>query len=237
MAVVAAFHSESWEARVWHISESVDELKSMTSHRWDNDPMFLSFSNDHRQCEWLSVRCLLIDMLGHDDNIVYCDGKPSLLSSSRHISIAHTTDHAILVVSDISHPVTADIESKTERAYRIHKAFLDDMELSFLHSASDFSVAEYSCCIWCAKEAIYKLMDSGCYSFKNDCHCTSPMRVPLTRSSVPYIYGRFSAFETCSSSSQRFLVHYFLLWGKITLAFAEQLQQPSEHIKIDFLHL
>ena len=78
-------------------------------------------------------------------------GKPHLLGTDWHISIAHCYPLAVAAINHQS-AIGIDIEKPRTQLNRISKKFLSNMELQ--HAGSDLQLL---CRYWTAKEALYKI--------------------------------------------------------------------------------
>lgn len=107
------------------------------------------FKNEVRRQERLSVYELLY-LLTHNENIHLKhtpSGKPQL--NGYNISISHTKEYAVVILSDTTMQVAVDIEFMNERIHRIaHRIFRPD---------EPFASTPERILAWTVKETIYKL--------------------------------------------------------------------------------
>ncbi len=137
---------------VWHITESIADLLDLLPTA-TQDPTFEQLSIEKQQKEWLASRILcqqLAEKLGFLSTPIGKDtnGKPYLIDSDLHLSLAHAYPYAGVVL----HPtvkVGVDIEQQSSKMQAIaHRVFHAD-ELAWA-TPQDYAL------LWCAKEALYK---------------------------------------------------------------------------------
>jgi 4'-phosphopantetheinyl transferase EntD len=139
---------------IWQLTETLEELSKEVTVDELHNPDYLKYSFDPRKCEWLSTRLLLKELIGSDYSIRYSpSGKPSLDHGKyKHLSISHSRDFVAVIVHE-ENPTGIDIEGISRNFAAIKKRYLSDKELEF--SGTDQTSL---CLLWCAKEAIFKLI-------------------------------------------------------------------------------
>ena len=152
---------------IWKINESWQELLNSLANKEVYLPDLHKIQSDKRKQEWLTVRLLLQHLSGKDALIRYHkNGAPFLPDSKYHISISHTRGFAALLLTGETNP-GIDIEYHSERAWRLHKKYMNESEATFIRSLSDrkstenpltVSVTETATIYWCAKETAYKAL-------------------------------------------------------------------------------
>lgn len=147
---------------VWQISESLEELLSAFTREELTDQAFQSFTFEKRKCEWLATRALLKQMIGSAFRISYTSsGKPVLHHPVyQHISITHSRDFVAVFIHE-DQTVGIDIESMNRNYAPITKRYLSELEL--LTVKEDIRL---QCIYWCAKEAIFKLVEEEGIDFR-----------------------------------------------------------------------
>ncbi len=132
---------------VWHITESEEELRGMTS-----------IKSESLRRQKLAVRALLDNMfeekvyLSHHDN-----GKPYIENNVTNISITHTDKYVAIMLND-NDDVGIDVESLDRDFSAVEKKALSDDEREDLEDDEERKdernkqLALY----WCAKEAVLK---------------------------------------------------------------------------------
>lgn len=147
---------------IWQLSETPEELLAFfTADELDNDD-FRKFTFEKRKAEWLATRAILKQMIGCSFKIAYTpSGKPLLHHSLyQHISITHSREFVAVFIHQ-NKPVGIDIESRNRNYAPILKKYLSDLELC--HIMEDSWVP---CLYWCAKEALFKLVEEEGIDFK-----------------------------------------------------------------------
>lgn len=139
---------------VWKITESEEELRTMTSIPSDELEEISYIKNESLRKQRLAVRALLDAMfeekvyLSHHDN-----GKPYIENNAINISITHT-DQYVAVILNEEDEVGIDCESLNRDFSAVEKKALSDEEIGDLE---DEQKNEQLAIYWCAKEAIFKL--------------------------------------------------------------------------------
>ncbi len=152
---------------IWEISETRDELLNMLSP--ENQEMAHSYLSNikskKRELEWLSIRVIL-QILTNDNKTVKHkpDGQPYLSDNSYQISISHSRDYAVVLLHK-HRKVGVDIENYSNRILKIEKRFISDEE--FIDPSQRVL---HLILHWCAKETLYKLMNSTKIIFKEHLH-------------------------------------------------------------------
>lgn len=139
---------------IWHITESVEELKTLINGRFHVS--LQGISNPTRQKERLASRLLIETLCGTYCEVAYrSNGEPYLVGSTQHISISHTKNYVAVAIAPCR--VGIDIEYKSDRVLRITEKFLNTTETSKLAQATD--KISTALLFWCAKEALYKKLE------------------------------------------------------------------------------
>jgi 4'-phosphopantetheinyl transferase len=138
---------------IWELAESSQSLLKEFQLSDSETEEFVKISNEKRKCEFLAVRLLLQQMLQEKTEIRYnYTGKPFLNNSSYHISIAHSCDLAIVLLTDKNSGT--DVEKITRNTDKIADRFLSKDERRWIGETTNPQLTQILC--WCAKEAIYK---------------------------------------------------------------------------------
>ena len=139
---------------LWRIHESEATLLKYSALTTLAQKEYQKITHPCKRKEWLATRLALSKLLiklGHTHTELRKDawGKPYLVGSNLHISIAHCASFAFAAVA--SSPIGIDIQLPCKQLQRVKRKFLDDIAIE--DSGSDL---EKLCVYWCAKEAIYK---------------------------------------------------------------------------------
>ena len=136
---------------VWHITENeafFTEKLPLT----DADRAELNARKGRRRLEWLAGKYLVRLMVNGAYRVVKDEfGKPHLEGSDLHISISHSSEWAVAIISP--NAVGIDIQEVTPRLDRIAWRVMNANKLRQLdpvHRLDHLHV------YWCAKEALYK---------------------------------------------------------------------------------
>lgn len=140
---------------VWQITETEEELRSLTSIPSDEMEEISYIRNESLRKQKIAVRALLDAMfeekvyLSHHDN-----GKPYIENSAINISITHTNKYVAVILHDTDE-VGIDCESLDRDFSAVEKKALSEDEIEDL---DDDRRNEQLAIYWCAKEAVYKKM-------------------------------------------------------------------------------
>ena len=142
---------------IWKIVETEDELLALFPTYGE---LFRREIDEYRslvrRLEFLSVRALLVHLLGDENNVFHDeDGRPSLLDRSLNISISHTKGYAAVVLGR-NRVVGVDIEQKRDKIFRVKHKFLSEKELGNIDMENELDSLLLH---WCAKETVYKMAD------------------------------------------------------------------------------
>jgi phosphopantetheinyl transferase len=104
--------------------------------------------------QWYATRYLANELSGQPVEVLKDEfGKPYLKNALQHISLSHTVNYAVVILSK-NYEVGIDIEAVHPRVERIAHKFLTSDELAAIKPE------EYTAkltLLWSAKEALYKL--------------------------------------------------------------------------------
>lgn len=152
---------------IWKIAETQDELLSMLSKTNQEHALkyLSSIKSNQRGLEWLSSR-LLLQLLTNDDKTVQYtkQGQPLLADNSYQISISHSKDYAVVLLHKYK-KVGVDIENYSHRILKIEKRFITEEEYIDPNNRTLHLILH-----WCAKETLYKLMNSTSIIFNKHLH-------------------------------------------------------------------
>lgn len=151
---------------LWKFAETSGDLLPYFSLIDLADPAFLKYSHEKRKVEWLATRVLINQIIGPEFSISYLNtGKPILKHDQfKHISISHSRDFAAVILHEHLN-VGIDIEETTRDYTRIEKRYLSDLEIRQTDKNP-----QLQCLYWCAKEAIFKMVDDEGIEFRQQIH-------------------------------------------------------------------
>ncbi len=153
---------------LWIIDESEEGLKSQLDVQ-ANEPHSEYHEINHpvKRLEWLASRLAIQHLMGTAGNSyhgIFKDscGKPHLVDSRGHISLAHCYPYAVAALNTQS-PVGIDIERPRPKLVRIAPRFLSQDELKAA-GTDPVTLCKY----WSGKEALYKVYGRKNLIFKQD---------------------------------------------------------------------
>jgi 4'-phosphopantetheinyl transferase len=148
---------------IWKLKGTVQPSPQTLSFSEKEQMEFQSIKNTQRQKEYLAVRQLLQEMTGVRDEIHYDDrGKPRLKNSPLQISISHSSDLVVVLLSACSAGV--DTEHIQRKVQSVTKRFLSDEELYEVKQAINPQLSGIA--YWSAKEAAFKCAALSDIEFK-----------------------------------------------------------------------
>jgi phosphopantetheinyl transferase len=121
-------------------------------------------SNPKRKNEFLGVRHLRNQLKIKSPILYHSSGRPYFSANELALSISHTKD--FIALASAAFPIGIDIEQKDRDAARIINKFAREDEKVL---CTDNPTGWYLQ-LWCAKEAIYKLVGIENLSFKDEIH-------------------------------------------------------------------
>ncbi|MBP7497933.1 MAG: 4'-phosphopantetheinyl transferase superfamily protein [Bacteroidales bacterium] len=149
---------------LWHITENTDFFLSKLKLSSTEQQIFINFSNNQRQKQWLSYRLAIEEILNSDKhiNVYYKKDKP--LIKNYNISVSHSFEYSSVIISK-NHQAGLDIEKISPRILKVKQRFLNDKEI-IQNYENNYIDKLYV--YWCAKEAIYKLYNDKSLIFKDN---------------------------------------------------------------------
>ena len=153
MTAVKILHIEKGKLGIWKFREPSEELQRIFRFTEKEKAEFQSIKYENRKREYLAVRLLLEQLLGEKAEISYTSrGKPRLENNPLSISISHSSDLAVVLLSEKNAGV--DAENIRRDAEKVAHRFLSENELNAVKNSHR---AQLQCMLyWCAKEAAFK---------------------------------------------------------------------------------
>ena len=147
---------------VWKITETFDELFSSIALKDISLARVESMKAESHQKGFLSVRRLLMES-GYTDYDLYYDefGKPHL-KDGRHISISHSNEFSVIVLSDVN--IGADLEILKDKTLLLAPRYMDVSHLKNLNEEESLLKATV---VWGIKESVFKIKNEIGISFKD----------------------------------------------------------------------
>jgi 4'-phosphopantetheinyl transferase len=154
--------NETTHLYVWKITESFDELFRSVALKDVSLARLEGMKAESHQKGFLSVRRLLMEA-GYNDFDLYYDefGKPHL-KDGKHISISHSHEFSVIVLSDDN--IGADLEILKEKTMKLAPRFMDVKHLANL---SEDDLLKKATVVWGIKESVFKIKNEIGISFKD----------------------------------------------------------------------
>lgn len=147
---------------VWKITESFDELFRSVALKDVSLARLEGMKAESHQKGFLSVRRLLMEAGYNDFDLYYDDfGKPHL-KDGKHISISHSNDFSVIVISQEN--IGADLEILKEKTLKLAPRFMDVAHLKGLSKSDSLKKATV---VWGIKESVFKIKNEVGISFKD----------------------------------------------------------------------
>lgn len=182
---------------IWKVDEPVSTLLDMLPEGSNYEKDLEQFTAERRKQEWLSVRVLLLRLLGEEKQIVYdLNGKPSLKDNSYFISISHTKGYVALILSRFI-PVGIDIEHYGQRVNNVVSRFMREDEKAFPYKGDmTWGLLLH----WSAKETLFKCVKGA----------DADLRKVRLECFMPMQKGGFRAQEYWTYNQQVLFVSYYM---------------------------
>lgn len=147
---------------VWKITETFDELFTSVALKDVSLARVEGMKAEGHQKGFLSVRRLLMEA-GYSDFDLYYDefGKPHL-NDGKHISISHSNDFSVIVLSDVN--IGADLEILKDKTLILAPRYMDVSHLENLDPTDELIKATV---VWGIKESVFKIKNEVGISFKD----------------------------------------------------------------------
>jgi hypothetical protein len=140
---------------LWEVTESEKELVEICSVPDEELEIILQYPSLRRRLEQLAVRALLNNCLSKKHYVGYEENnRPFLKNYSGDISISHAGKFVCILIHESKY-VGVDIEGRSRNFSPVENKVITDYEASYI---SPKYRDDQLCLIWCAKEAVYKVM-------------------------------------------------------------------------------
>lgn len=165
MGIVKEIIVDSGILYVWHITESLEELRASLQLSSISQERLTKMKSENHQKAFLAVRQVLRQLNIADDDLCYdTNGKPSLCTG-KYISISHSFDYAVVAISKEN--IGVDVELIRDKIIRLSNKFCNERELALVPVPLE-DKKEYLTEIWSVKEALYKMCNSRSLSFAQE---------------------------------------------------------------------
>ena len=183
MGLVKEIQISAGKLYVWHITETLDDLRSSLELTDASNSRLAKMKAVNHQKAFLAVRQILRQLNFADRDLCYDNnGKPSLCIGE-YISISHSFDYAVVAIS--SQNVGVDVELIRDKIVRLSGKFCNENELALAPHTS-VEKMNYLTEIWSVKEALFKMCNSRSLSFAQD------MEVDVVKKQAKVCQGEFS---------------------------------------------
>lgn len=147
---------------VWKITEPFNELFRSVALKDVSLARLECMKAESHQKGFLSVRRLLMES-GYTDFDLYYDafGKPHL-KDGKHISISHSNEFSVIVLSDVN--IGADLEILKDKTLLLAPRFMNISHLKNLNEEESLIKATV---VWGIKESVFKIKNEIGISFKD----------------------------------------------------------------------
>ncbi len=157
------FETEAGMLGIRMLTEPADCLTEKFHFSETEKNEFQALKNEIRRKEYITVRLLIETLLGKKIEIGYTPfGKPLLKDNPLNISISHSADMAIVLLSEKN--IGADVEKTNRNTERAATRFLSEEEMNHIKNSTEPSLLQVL--YWSAKEAAFKFSDVPEIEFK-----------------------------------------------------------------------
>jgi phosphopantetheinyl transferase len=210
MTLVKKIENNAGLLGIWKLDEPLEKLLDNFYFSETENTEFACISSEKRKKEYLAVRILLEKLLNFKPQIVYeKSGKPILANSPLHISVSHSSDLVVTLVSNVY--VGIDVENSDRNINRIAPRFLNEQELKLVCQTPNQQLTKIL--LWSAKEAIFK------------CTCQEGIEFSRQIRIQPFILeeeGKFSGELTANSETTKYQLGYFFYENNVIVFCVEE---------------
>ncbi len=163
MGLILNENSDLWQAWLWRMEESIEQLKSSV-HLSSKIKESMDMWNETRQREWLTARWMFSHFASIDPHMIQVTeaGKPYIVNDPRYISMSHTSGYVSIATSQRN--IGLDIQVKRKDIARIAVKFCAEKDLTIWPNTMPEIDKHHH--IWSAKEALFKAYGLGNIDFK-----------------------------------------------------------------------
>lgn len=194
MALVKKIKTEFGELGIWKLSESSEDLKAQFHFSKKEQEEYDNIKAERRKKEYLAARICLADLLSKKPEIEYLkSGKPILKNKEKEISITHSAELVVILVSDRKTGI--DAENTNRNIDKVATRFLHKKEFETIKNSKDPQVGKIL--YWSAKEAIFKCSDIEGIQFNEQIYI------------FPFEIKNEGSFKGCLNNTDFYKLSYF----------------------------
>lgn len=165
MAFIKITETKAGTIGIWELTEKPEVLLKSFNFTVSELKEYNKLRTEKRKTEYLAVRLLLEKIFLKKVEVSYNRlGKPFLKDNKSSISISHSAELAIVLVSNKK--VGIDVEGINRDVKRILTRYLNSEELKHLENSENQQLLKII--YWCAKEAIFKCTDCNGVRFNKE---------------------------------------------------------------------
>ena len=163
MPLVKKKESTKYTYALWRIDESLNDLITQLKPNKEERIAIERFRNIKRRKQNISAR-LILNMLAKKKEIIsYSKNGTPKSKLFKYISISHSNNYCILIVSNVN--IGVDIQYINPNIEKISDKFLNNIEKNRINKKNTIHEMHF---MWCAKESIYKTLNNVPCSFKKN---------------------------------------------------------------------
>ncbi len=196
MPFVKKIETEYGIIGIWEISESAEFLEKEYVFSEEEKFEFSKIKAEKRRIEYVVIRLLIQKILNKKNEIRYLNsGKPVLHENELNISISHSKNLVVVMISDIQ--IGIDTELCSRDIDRVATRFLNHQELKNIIDTDNPQIAKII--YWGAKESIFKCTDYAGIQYHKQIHISA---FPIKKK------GKFQGKLVLSNYTEHYLLWY-----------------------------
>ena len=157
MPIVKTKKTKDYTYSLWEITEELEELMLQLQAEEKELIEISRINNVLRKKQNIAARLILNHLANKKINLSYLKNGAPFCHHFQHISVSHSNNYAVLVVSE--NHIGIDIQHKKHNIEQLKTKFINPIEEKYLNNKPINNTLHF---IWCAKEAIYKTLNSLC---------------------------------------------------------------------------
>ena len=166
MAIEKIIKTFYYKCFFWKIEEDIDELITELQPDENERKEIGKINNEKRKKQNIAARIMLNKCAKKKIKLNYFSNGRPFCTKYNHISISHSGAYCVLLTSNNN--IGVDIQYKNNKIKKLSSKFIHTKEESIVKQEKMKNLHF----IWCAKEAIYKTLNTKC-SLKENIHLNS----------------------------------------------------------------